>query len=69
MDKKPVLVVGATGYVGNRLVAHLREKGWRVRAAARSLKKMEALPWAGDPGVEPVRADVFDRETLAEACE
>ncbi|HJX72977.1 MAG TPA: SDR family oxidoreductase [Candidatus Deferrimicrobiaceae bacterium] len=69
MDRTPVLVVGATGYVGIRLVAHLREKGWRVRAAARSLKKMEALSWAGDPGVEPVRADVFDRETLAEACE
>ena len=69
MDKKPVLVVGATGYVGIRLVAQLRKEGWRVRAAARSLTKMEVLPWAGDPGVEPVRADVFDRETLAEACE
>jgi uncharacterized protein YbjT (DUF2867 family) len=69
MDRKPVLVVGATGYVGIRLVAQLRKEGWRVRAAARSPEKMKGLPWAGDPGVEPFRADVFDRETLKEACE
>ncbi|MGZ8428311.1 MAG: SDR family oxidoreductase [Candidatus Deferrimicrobiaceae bacterium] len=69
MDRRPVLVVGATGYVGIRLVAQLRKEGWRVRAAARSPEKMKGLPWAGDPGVEPVRADVFDRETLRQACE
>jgi uncharacterized protein YbjT (DUF2867 family) len=69
MDRKPVLVIGATGYVGIRLVAHLRKEGWRVRAAARSPEKMRGLPWAGDPGVESVRADVFDRETLKKACE
>ena len=69
MDRRPVLVVGATGYVGIRLVAQLRKEGWRVRAAARSPEKMKGLPWAGDPEVEPVRADVFDRETLRKACE
>src|SRR4030065_2122689 len=69
MDKNRVLVVGATGYVGIRLVAQLRKEGWRVRAAARSTEKMKRLPWAGDPGVESVRADVFDRETLRKACE
>src|SRR3990172_8381759 len=69
MDRKPVLVIGATGYVGIRLFAHLRKEGWRVRPAARSPEKMKGLPWAGDPGVEPVRADVFDRETVRKACE
>jgi uncharacterized protein YbjT (DUF2867 family) len=69
MDRKPVLVVGATGYVGIRLVPQLRKEGWRVPAAARSPEKMKGFPWAGDPEVEPVRADIFDRGTLKEACE
>jgi uncharacterized protein YbjT (DUF2867 family) len=69
MDRKPVLVIGATGYVGIRLVSQLRKEGWRVRAAARSPEKMKGLPWGGDPEVEPVRADIFDRETLKAACE
>lgn len=69
MDRKPVLVVGATGYVGVRLVAHLRKKGVRVRAAGRSPEKMKAFPWAMDPGVEMVHADVLDPETLGRACE
>jgi uncharacterized protein YbjT (DUF2867 family) len=69
MKKKPVLVVGATGYVGVRIVSHLLGLGLCVRAAARSPEKLEASPWAGDPGVEPVRADVFDREMLKRACE
>ncbi len=69
MDRKPILVVGATGYVGIRLVAHLLAKGLHVRAAARNPEKLEKIPWNGDPGIEHVRVDVFDRDALREACE
>jgi uncharacterized protein YbjT (DUF2867 family) len=31
----PVLVVGATGYLGRHMVAHLREAGYPVRALVR----------------------------------
>ena len=39
--------------------------GWRVRAVARSLEKLAGRPWARDPHVELVAADVLDREALA----
>jgi len=69
MEKKPVLVVGATGYVGIRLVSHLLAKGMRVRAVSRRPEKLESIPWSGESGIECVRADVFDRESLRRACE
>lgn len=68
MDRKPVLVVGATGYVGVRLVGHLLAKGLRVRAAARSPGRLQSLSWAGSAGVETVLADVFDPASLRKAC-
>ena len=48
----PVLVVGATGYVGGRLIPELLAAGYRVRAAGRSLEKLAARPWACDPRAE-----------------
>ncbi|NGN70454.1 NAD(P)H-binding protein, partial [Streptomyces sp. A7024] len=36
MSEKPILVTGATGKSGRRVVSQLRAKGLRVRAAARS---------------------------------
>src|SRR5687767_8950343 len=59
-DLPPVLVTGATGYVGGRLVARLLEAGYRVRCLTRSLRKLEARPWAQDPGVTVVQADLTD---------
>ncbi|MBO0781038.1 MAG: NmrA family NAD(P)-binding protein, partial [Ktedonobacteraceae bacterium] len=34
-SSSPVLVVGATGYLGRHIVAHLRQSGYPVRALAR----------------------------------
>ena len=38
-----VLVTGATGFVGKRLVGKLLEKGFRVTAATRSAAKVRSL--------------------------
>lgn len=65
---KIVSVLGATGYVGARLVPELIEKGYKVRACGRSLDKLRKRPWSADPNVELVEFDVFDAESLTNAC-
>jgi len=60
----PVLVIGATGYVGARLVLRLRKKGYPVRAAGRSADKLRLRPFAADPGVELVETDVLGLRRL-----
>ena len=64
---KPVLVLGATGYVGGRLVPLLLERGWKVRAAGRSDRKIQGRPWGNHPNLEIVVADALDTSTLTEA--
>ncbi len=65
---KKILVTGATGYVANRLIPALLEKGFQVRAMARSVGKMAGRSWGGHPRLEPVAGDVLDPESLKAAC-
>ena len=65
--QRTVLVTGATGYIGGRLVPRLLERGFQVRCLARSAPKLATRPWSGDPGVEIVQGDAGDREALANA--
>ncbi|MBU6200950.1 MAG: DUF2867 domain-containing protein [Acidobacteria bacterium] len=51
-----VLVTGASGYVGGRLVTTLLERGYRVRCLLRTPAKVAAAPWFGR--VEVVQGDV-----------
>ena len=62
-----VLVTGATGYVGGRLVPRLLEAGYRVRCLTRSAAKLAARPWASDPRVEIVEVDFADVRASADA--
>jgi uncharacterized protein YbjT (DUF2867 family) len=66
---RPVLVLGATGYLGGRLVPHLLDQGYRVRAAGRSISKLENRPWVGNARLERVATNVFDRGSLLQACQ
>ena len=59
-----VLVTGATGYVGGRLVPMLLADGYRVRAAARSMEKLLGRAWSNHPNLEPVRTDLHDLQSL-----
>ena len=67
IPQKPILVLGATGYVGGRLVPMLLDQGYHVRAGARSVSKLGCRPYARHPHLEIVPVDVLDRESLEKA--
>jgi len=64
----PILVAGATGYIGARLIPRLLQAGYRVRALARIPAKIGSRPWAGNPNLEILKGDVLDRDSLIAAC-
>jgi len=70
MDQtRPILVAGATGYIGGRLVPQLLAKGHRVRCMARDPRRLSGRDWDGDPRVEIVAGDVLDRESVERAMQ
>ena len=62
-----VLVTGATGYIGGRLVPQLLEAGHEVRCMVRQPGRLELHPWRDR--VEVVVADALDPDTLGPALE
>src|SRR5581483_2135345 len=60
-----VLVTGATGYIGGRLIPALLAKGYTVRGMARGARRL-----AGRfPGLEVASADAFDEQSVRAALE
>jgi uncharacterized protein YbjT (DUF2867 family) len=64
MKKDTVLVTGASGYIGGRLVPHLLDAGYHVRCLARSPNKLEARAWGRHPDVEILRGDMNDPASI-----
>jgi len=69
---KPVLVTGATGFIGWHVARQLLERGERVRAlvrdparSARALGELEGI----DTGLEIVRGDLRDEDSLRSAVQ
>lgn len=60
-----VAVIGATGYVGGRLVPELLAAGHEVRCLARNPHKLDEVEWRDQ--VEVVAADVLEEASLAPA--
>lgn len=65
-DELRILVTGATGYVGSRLVPLLLDRGHRVRTTTTDPDREQ--PWWGDR-VETVVMDALDADQVAAACE
>lgn len=57
-EPRRVLVTGASGYVGGRLVSELLAHGHEVRCLVRDPRKLDPAPWRAH--VEVVRADIAD---------
>ncbi|MBN2130424.1 MAG: SDR family oxidoreductase [Sedimentisphaerales bacterium] len=64
-EKNTVLVTGATGYIGGRLVPRLLERGYPVRVLARDRARVSGCSWSSR--VEVVRGDPLRPETLEPA--
>ena len=64
---KRILVSGATGYIGGRLVPRLLELGYGVRCLVRDPARLQGRPWHA--AVEIVTGDVLKPESLAAAMD
>jgi len=64
VKQKHVLVTGATGFLGSRLVSTLAGRGYRVRALSR---RPAAADTFRGTAVEPFSADVADKASLRPA--
>lgn len=64
-EPQRILVLGATGYVGGRLVPELLAAGFRVRCLTRTPQGLSGVDWA--PDVEIVEGDLSDASTLGSA--
>lgn len=62
-----ILVTGATGYVGSRLVTALLADGHQVVAASRNMARLKQFGWFDE--VTPVVLDAADPASLASAFE
>lgn len=68
MDNDPakiILVTGATGYIGGRLIPRLLEKGYKVRCLVRRPEHLEGRPWTGK--VDIIKGDALCGSGLEEA--
>ena len=65
MKAKTILVTGATGYIGGRLVPRLLDLGYQVRVLVRDPERLLGRRWIEQ--VEIVQGDVLKPETLAPA--
>ncbi|MGA1248059.1 MAG: SDR family oxidoreductase [Candidatus Nanopelagicales bacterium] len=62
---RKVLVTGASGYVGGRLVGSLLNSGFEVRVLVRNASKISGYPWVNH--VEIIEGDAFSFDDLKRA--
>ena len=67
MDRQLVTVFGGTGFLGRRVVRHLRGKEVPVRIASRHPQRGRELFGADDPHIESIAADVHDEASVTQA--
>jgi hypothetical protein len=64
---RTVNVFGGTGFLGRRIVRHLRDHGSSVRLASRDPDRGHRLFGTDDPHLQSVQADVQDERSVVDA--
>jgi uncharacterized protein YbjT (DUF2867 family) len=62
-----VSVLGGTGFLGRRIVRHLRNRDFSVRVASRHPQRCQELFGTADPHIHSVQANVRDKQSIANA--
>ena len=66
-NERTVVVFGGTGFLGRRVVRHLRKSGFSVRIASRHPDRGYGLFALDDPQLQSVEADIHDEQSVARA--
>jgi uncharacterized protein YbjT (DUF2867 family) len=66
-ERRTVAVFGGTGFLGRRVVRHLRSHGFSVRIASRHLDRSLCLFDQDDPQLHSVAARIDDERSVANA--
>src|SRR5882724_873692 len=64
---RTVTVFGGTGFLGRRVVRHLRYRGFPVRIASRHPDRGHRLFGPDDPQLQSVEVDIHDERSIADA--
>jgi uncharacterized protein YbjT (DUF2867 family) len=67
MNDRIATVFGGTGFLGRRVVRHLRERGFSVRIASRHPEQGQGLFAPDDPQLQSVAANIHDVRSVAGA--
>jgi uncharacterized protein YbjT (DUF2867 family) len=67
MNDRTVTVFGGTGFLGRRVVRHLRKRGFSVRIASRHPDRGHRLFALDDPQLQSVAANIHDERSIADA--
>ena len=67
MNDRIVTVFGGTGFLGRRIVRHLRNREFSVRIASRHMNRGYELFALDDPQLQSVEADIHDEQSVARA--
>ena len=66
-NDRTVTVFGGTGFLGRRIVRHLRNHDFSVRVASRHPDRGRRLFGADDPHLQSVQADIQDERSVVDA--
>lgn len=67
MNDRTVTVFGGTGFLGRRVVRHLRKHGFSVQIASRHPDRGHRRLFGLDPQIQSVEANIHDERSVADA--